>query len=293
MIEIKRMADCTAEEKVLAWNTGFEGYVFDMTTTIEAFEKRGETEGLSDRLSLIAFEDGRPVGLVRNGVREWRGEKLAWNGGTGVAPSMRGKGVGRKMMEATIEILRAEGVHIATLEAVKENTPAIELYKQLGYKIVDEVHFMQLKGQVETNSDFAGESQAVLEAAIPEEAGMLPFYRGDFTWQTQWESVKDGEAIIAKDANGHAIGYAYYRKSTNAKGELSSIVLYQCEVEATFKNREAVAEQLILAVFDNFSSDINRVAVNIPVEKSNISYQTLEKFGFILTTAQVFMIKEL
>ena len=84
MVEIKKMAECKVDESVQAWNTGFEGYFFDMTTTPEAFEKRGRTEGLSDELSVVAFEEGVPVGLVRNGVRQWQGKKVAWNGGTGV-----------------------------------------------------------------------------------------------------------------------------------------------------------------------------------------------------------------
>jgi GNAT superfamily N-acetyltransferase len=293
MIKIKKMAECSAAEKVQAWNTGFEGYFFDMATTPEAFEKRGKTEGLSDDLSVVAFEEGVPVGLVRNGVREWQGKKVAWNGGTGVAPSMRGKGVGKMLMEATLQVLQSEGVHTATLEAVKENTQAIELYKRMGYEIVDEVHFMQLKGEVDNHKNFPSLGGITLSAATPEEAGSLPFYRGDFTWQTQWQSVKDGEALVAEDAAGEAIGYAYFRKSTDAEGNLASIVLYQCEVAPNYEGPKTIAGQLIASVFDGFSGDINRLAVNIPIEKNKVVHQTLENFGFIITTAQVFMVKEL
>jgi hypothetical protein len=62
---------------VEAWNKGFEGYYFDMATTPEAFKKRGEQEGLSPDLSVVAFESGKPVGIVRNGLREINGKKVA------------------------------------------------------------------------------------------------------------------------------------------------------------------------------------------------------------------------
>ncbi|WP_186763846.1 GNAT family N-acetyltransferase [Planomicrobium sp. CPCC 101079] len=293
MVEIKNMQHCTVEEKVQAWNTGFEGYYFDMTTTPDAFEKRGEAEGLSDKLSVVAFEDGTPVGLVRNGVREWQGKKVAWNGGTGVAPSVRGKGIGKKLMEAALDILQSEGVHAATLEAVKENKQAIEFYKRMGYSIVDEVHFMQLKGKVKNIQFSSAGDKISLSAATPEDAGQLSFYRGDFTWQTQWESVKDGEAVFAADKTGKAIGYAYFRKTMDHEGKHASTVLYQCEVAPDSEGRKAIAEQLILAVFDQFSGNINRIAVNVPVEGNKLTHEALEEFGFIITAAQVFMKKEL
>lgn len=135
MIEIRRLSECTIEQGVEAWNKGFEGYHFDMTTTPEAFEKRMKQEGLSAELSVVAFDCEEPVGLVLNGIRESSSRKIGWNGGTGVAISWRKRGVGMQLMEKTLEILKEQNVEVATLEAISENKKAIELYKSLAMKL--------------------------------------------------------------------------------------------------------------------------------------------------------------
>nr|WP_309100115.1 hypothetical protein [Fredinandcohnia onubensis] len=62
MITIKRLSQCTLEDAVVAWNKGFEGYYFDMTTTVDFFTRRLILEGLSPTLSVIAYDEERPVG---------------------------------------------------------------------------------------------------------------------------------------------------------------------------------------------------------------------------------------
>lgn len=294
MFEIKKMSECSIEQKVEAWNKGFEGYYFNMETTAEAFEKRGVTEDLNEELSIVAFDGNHPVGIVRNGLRGNDGRKVSWNGGTGVAKSVRGQGVGKRMMEKTIEWLRDSGVQLATLEAVSENKAAIELYRKIGYEIVDEVEFMQLKGNVEKCPEELKSGQEItLKSATIEEAGSLDFYRHDFTWQTQWQSVKDGEALIAYNAEGKAVGYAYFRKSKDENGKHIATTLYQCVVNPLAEDPQSLTARLITEAFEGFSGEINRVAVNIPVEMNKLTHQVLAEVGFKVTTKQVMMAKEL
>ncbi|MCP2033740.1 GNAT superfamily N-acetyltransferase [Planomicrobium sp. HSC-17F08] len=291
MLEIKRMSECTIEECVEAWNKGFEGYVFDMTTTPVAFAKRAEIEDLSSDLSVVAFEDGQPVGLVRNGIRNQDGMKISWNGGTGVAASMRGKGVGKKLMQSTLEILKEAGIHRATLEAVSENHQAIELYRRMGYIITDEVHFLRLNGAVDLF--LPSEDRVSIASVTPEQISELPFYRHDFPWQTQWQSVRDGEALLALDDKEKSVGYANFRKTVNGEGVHEATVLYQCETKPNALNREMIAQQLIHHVFKGFTDTISRTAVNIPVTKNKVTYEILRNLGFKVATKQVFMIKDL
>lgn len=294
MFEMKKVSECSIEVKVEAWNKGFEGYYFNMETTAEAFEKRGAMEDLNEELSIIAFDRDNPVGIVRNGLRENDGRKISWNGGTGVAKSVRGLGVGKRMMEKTIDWLGNAGVQLATLEAISENKAAIELYRKIGYEIVDEVDFMQLKGNVENRLEELGAGQEItMKSASVEDAGSLDFYRHDFTWQTQWQSVKDGEALIAYDAEGKTAGYAYFRKSKDENGKHIATTLYQCVVDPSAEDPKSLTVRMIAEVFEGFSGDINRVAVNIPVEMNKLTHQVLAEAGFKVTTKQVMMAKEL
>lgn len=292
MVEIKRLSECTLEQAVEAWNKGFEGYQFDMATTADAFSKRMDQEGLSKELSVAAFSEGEPVGLVLNGIRQSGDRKIGWNGGTGVAMPWRKKGLGIQMMEKTLQILKDEGVEIATLEAIAGNDKAIGLYKKLGYEIVDDLFFLKLDGAVDGEKAPGSEPYNIRPSA-PEEIGSLPFYRSDFPWQNQWQSVRGGEGRIVSNQKGEEVGYALFRKLHDEDGNHSRTVLYQCSTAPDAVEREEIANILINEVFDNFKDAIHRTVVNVPVTGNAVTYQVLKDKGFEKSIAQVFMKKKL
>lgn len=293
MIEIKRLKDCTIEEGVEAWNTGFEGYYFDATTTADKFLTRLVNEGLSPHLSIVAFMDKKPIGIVKNGIREFNGKKLAWNGGTGVALDLRKKGIGKMLMEATLSILREEKVDYASLEAISDNIKAISLYKKMGYEIVDHLEYLGLEGQMDKSYSAISLDKYKVERAVPQQIGSIPFYKGLNPWQTQWQSAKDGEAIIVTDSDGNPIGYVYFRRTFNSGGTHVNTVLFQCEADPEHKDREEITRYLINEVFSTFSDDINRVIPNMPIGESKLTHSILKEIGFQLKTKQVYMMKKM
>ncbi|MGE8204660.1 GNAT family N-acetyltransferase [Heyndrickxia sp. NPDC080065] len=293
MIEIKRLTDCTMAEAVKAWNVGFEGYYFDATTTPENFIKRMVSEDLSPSLSIVAFQDNQPVGIVMNGVREVNGKKIAWNGGTGVATEVRSKGVGKLLMESTLSILKEEGINIATLEAISDNSKAISLYENRGYSIVDDLEYLGLKGSLQQNPLNYSQGNDFVERAAPQQIGHLPFYKDMNPWQTQWQSAKDGEGIIVKDANGNELGYAYYRKTFNSEGIHVGTTLFQCEAKPDRTDAEEIICFMLGEIFGDFKDDINRTIPNLPITKSKLTYTILKRIGFEPIAKQVYMVKEL
>jgi [ribosomal protein S18]-alanine N-acetyltransferase len=50
-----------------------------------------------------------------------------------VAPNARGRGIGRRLVEAGLARLRGEGVTTCFLEVRPSNTPALALYERLGF----------------------------------------------------------------------------------------------------------------------------------------------------------------
>lgn len=292
MVEIKRLKKCTIEEGVNAWNTGFEGYYFNATTTPDQFVNRMAAEGLSSELSVVAFMEEEPIGIIKNGIRNFNGVKMAWNGGTGIATPFRKKGVGRQLMKATLDILKEEAVTIATLEAISENQKAISLYESVGYQIVDQLEYLELKGALEQNP-LTDIQSFPIEKGVPQQVAGLSFYKGLHPWQTQWQNAKDGEAVIAKDQDGDPIGYAYFRRLFNEKGEHAGIILLQCEANSSRDDGKEIIKFLLSQVFHSFSDDIKRVIPNIPVTKSKLTYNILKAIGFETTVKQVFMVKEM
>ena len=83
-----------------------------------------------------------PVGFVLQGIKEVDGQKISWNGGTGIIPEYRGKKLGLSLMKEAEKLIKAQNVSVATLEALSENKAAISLYEKCGYKVEDDLLFL-------------------------------------------------------------------------------------------------------------------------------------------------------
>src|SRR5207253_4619796 len=59
----------------------------------------------------------------------------AYNSGTGIAPSHRRSGIGRDLMQQTIELLRARGLSSYVLEVIEANERAAALYRAVGFDV--------------------------------------------------------------------------------------------------------------------------------------------------------------
>jgi ribosomal-protein-alanine N-acetyltransferase len=57
-------------------------------------------------------------------------------GNIAVAPAVRRRGIGRRILEHCLDDARARGIEIATLEVRVSNDPAIALYEKLGFRPV-------------------------------------------------------------------------------------------------------------------------------------------------------------
>ncbi|SOC43238.1 GNAT family N-acetyltransferase [Ureibacillus acetophenoni] len=225
-MNIKKLAQCTLDDVLTAWNEGFEGYFVQIKLNAEAFLNRLVGEGLSPSQSIVAFDENNPVGIVLNGFRQVDGKKIAWNGGTGVATDYRGKGVSRAIMEETLEIYKQENVEVATLEVIKENERAIKLYEKYGYEITD--HLLFISG--EYKPEVSGSLGIKDDLIRPEQLSGLSFYKEDVPWQCGWQSAKQGEAKVFYNDVDKPLGYAIYRRVWNDEKKLDRIVFHQLEL---------------------------------------------------------------
>lgn len=282
IMRIKTVSQSTLEQVLHAWNKGFEGYFVKIDMSEEMFLTRLVGEGLSPRLSIVAFANDEPVGIVMNGFRQIDGKKTSWNGGTGISPNYRGKGVSRALMEETIAIYEREGVEIATLEAIKENEVAIALYKKFGYVITN--HLLYLNGDFEAQVD----KQRVLQVKTirPEQLAYLPIYREDVPWQCSWQSNQQGEAKIFYNDHEEAIGYLLYRTVWNQEGVVDRIILYQLEL---LENGKVEDIPYFLSTITN--QKVKITTVNFLVNNPATDY--FIKNGLEVTTEQVQMKKYL
>lgn len=288
-MKIKRLSQCTLEEALTAWNRGFEGYLVPIKMDIQAFVNRMISEGLSPEKSIVVFMHGEPCGIIMNGFREINGRKIAWNGGTGVAPEFRGKGLSAAMMTEVLNIYKAEKAHTALLEAIEENERAIKLYKKAGYVITD--HLLYLNRRLTYKEvDSLQENHYSIKRVYPEQLQSLSFYDSTAAWQCQWQSAKQGEAAVLLNEDGKAAGYILYKRILKADGCTDRIIIYQLRLNNGNVD-EKITESLLGQLFRDEDDSIDFTAVNI--SDSNPVSNALLKMGFEKKIGQVMMEKQL
>ena len=290
-VELKPMNTCSFQTALDVWNEGFQEYFVDLTLSLDKFLARVTSERLSPELSFIAFVAEKPVGLLLNGIRANGVTKSAWNGGTGVIPSYRGKGIGRALVNASIELYEEQGIEVATLEALRGNESAIKLYTNCGYSIVEELTFLDAGDSVHS---FDLKPGFTVRQVSLSSVGALSFYPELSAWQTQWQSLlsSNGEAIIVSDDSGGAVGYALYKKRYDADGTLANVALCQCEVAPDRDDAEHIAASALQRAFFFEPGSYRRSTHNF--RKSNqLVVRMLSDAGFTTFIEQVHMIKSM
>jgi len=290
VLEMRRLSECSFDVAVQAWNEGFHGYFVDMTLSLDSYLARLQREGLSPEFSLLALCDGKPAGFLLNGIRTNAGPRVAWNGGTGVSPQFRGRGVGKALMQATVALYQELGVQIATLEAIRDNEPAISLYRQFGYEVVDGLVFFNHGGKLSAGAFQQANSQKYKTAQVPPyKVGQLDFYQQLAPWQGHWQSLvrHNGAALIVTDSEAAAVGYALYNKKHDEQGRVTEIALHQC-VATPGAQTEAVIACALQHVFAPLELDCKRSTYNF--SKSNETVlKMLFDAGFTSFIEQVHM----
>ena len=281
MITIRRLCDCTLQDVILAWNEGFEGYFVKMNFSIEQFLKRLVQEELSAEHSILLYDGDTPVGIVLNGIREIDGKKQAWNGGTGIAPAYRNKGLGRLAIAECIRIYEQEGAERATLEAIAENHPAIRLYEKMGYQTIGRLMNYACSKPIGLP---ARSTTYRTEVRSPAELGRLPFFHENRPWQTQRRSIQNGEAIVLIEREGKECAYAIFQKRWQEDGELEAVYLYQAGLCSSPKPE--MAQALLQAVFGK--KPVSSYVINLPLKEDGWD-SALKEMGFKETVGQVWM----
>lgn len=124
------VADCTASEVADALTRSFQGYIVPIQMTPHQYERRFRGEHLDPYASRVFFRDGAPAGLILVARRGWT-SRIA---GMGLAPELRGQGLGRAVMEEVLEEARARRDRAVLLEVFEKNAPAVRLYEKLGFR---------------------------------------------------------------------------------------------------------------------------------------------------------------
>lgn len=135
-MEFKTLSNTSIEDILEVFNLSFSDYVIPFHLSKEQLEAKIAAEKLNLNLSVGAFENGRLAGFILQAEKIENGEKIIYNGGTGVVPASRGKGLVRKMYDFIIPTLKEKNADTLLLEVIESNEPAIRAYENLGFNKV-------------------------------------------------------------------------------------------------------------------------------------------------------------
>jgi GNAT superfamily N-acetyltransferase len=204
-LDLRAAASLSLADRTELFNAAYEGYLVPFHLEEQQLSAMDSWFDIDLDASVIAFQDGTPVGLANLGVRGEDG----WVGGVGVVTAARRSGIGEKLMEALHENGRRLGLRRVWLEVIVENTGAFALYKKLGYRTVQDVEVWTLpteEGELEGQEVSAAEAQALLPDRHE------PWQRADGTLANNDDIrglVTDGgAAVFALRSNVQLLQYA-------------------------------------------------------------------------------------
>lgn len=150
-----------------------------------------------DEASMQHIVDSWDIDLSRSRVAEGLGicnlgvrGDVGWIGGIGVAKEYRGKGIGRKLMDAVLEVAPPT----VELEVIEQNERAIKLYESLGFAPTRMLEVWTLPEVPEV------EARQVDPSPLGQSG--VPWQRADGSLPPDYERLEvDGGAMLIKGGN--------------------------------------------------------------------------------------------
>jgi ribosomal protein S18 acetylase RimI-like enzyme len=280
--QLKSLAEFSLNAITDLWNTGFQqDYSNVMQTSAQRLRRMGRCH-IQPELSVVCCIGEQPVGFILIGLREVQGRKLAWNGGTGVVPAFRRRGLSKLMLGEAIRRVKEAGAESLHLEALTHNAPAVRAYSSCGFVIVDRLHTLHHKSGALNEASFVRDRSLSYMSVRgkPQFAGQLPFYNDRTTsWICQWFNLQESESLIVYDPRGHAAGYATFKEEYGMDGRQWSVELYQCEADPSRDDGSDLIRYMLAEIMKPSVRHLSRRAYYLR-DSNGIALAALTEAGF-------------
>ncbi|MEJ5105803.1 GNAT family N-acetyltransferase [Chryseobacterium sp. MYb328] len=248
-MEFKTLANVNVEELLAVFNHSFSDYIVPFHLTKEVLVSKIETEKLDMNLSVGAFEEGKLVSFILQAEKLEKGQKIIYNGGTGVVPESRGKGLVRKMYDFIIPILKERNADILLLEVIEGNAAAIRAYENLGFKIIRRL--LCFKGDI--NSTAENTKITIKEMKDIQWEELRSFWDIEPSWQGAvyvLDPMPENFKTLGAYTDGNLVGYIIYSPVTRK--------IYQIAVHKDYR-KQGIGAVLFTAIADGQPIAINNV----------------------------------
>jgi ribosomal protein S18 acetylase RimI-like enzyme len=267
-MEFKTLANTSIDEILSVFNHSFSDYIVPFHLTKEVLISKIAAEKLDMNISVGAFEEGRLVSFILQSEKIENGEKTIYNGGTGVVPESRGKGLVRKMYDFIIPILKERNANILLLEVIEGNQNAIRAYENLGFTIVRRL--LCFNGNIKKGKENAEVSIQELKDFQWEK--LCSFWDIEPSWQGSvfvLEPMPEHYVTLGAYDGERLVGYIIYGPASKK--------VYQIAVDKNYRN-QGIGTMLFNAILQKINGQ--PIALNnVDDSSENISKFLSEKIG--------------
>ena len=134
-MEFKTLEKTNITQILDTFNLSFSDYLVPFRLTKEQLIAKMKADKTDLSYSIGAFKNEELVGFILHGYDILDGQAVLYNGGTGVIPNARGKGLTKRMYHFCFQLLNQKSIAHILLEVISNNKPAIKSYENVGFKI--------------------------------------------------------------------------------------------------------------------------------------------------------------
>ncbi len=273
---IKTLEKTSFLEIAQTFNDVFADYFFPVRITKEQLEDKFSYEGGRLDLSVGIFENRKLVAFMLHFIKVIDGEKIIYNGGTGVDPEYRGNQLTSKMYDFIIPILKDNHVARMVLEVITKNSSAFKIYRNRGFQILREVECFQgkLNGVIQNELSASFE---IIELTDLDWNSLQSFWDYVPTWQNSITTMNNRQqqnlqlGILQK---GTIVGYLIYNPKLKR--------IHQLAIDKAYRNR-GLGSQLLNRISGLEVQNIT--VINIDSRMKNLK-SLLQKRGLQYTFKQ-------
>ena len=237
-MEIKNLNTITTDELLSVFNKSFSDYIVPFHLSQEQLEMKIIADKIDLNLSVGAFESGKLTGFILNAEKEEDGNRIAYNGGTGVVPEFRGQGLVRKMYDYILPVFSERKTDVLILEVIEGNNPAIRAYENLGFRTVRKL--LCFNGIINLEEKDTNISIKEIESFQWEK--FQSFWDIEPSWQssiTILENIRQNCTILGAYKDGQLKGYIIYNPAVKK--------IHQIAVDQNSR-RQGVGTKLLSAI---------------------------------------------
>lgn len=262
----------------------FSDYTVNMNVTQGRFRDRLARDGVQLELSVGAFAGQEMIGFCINGIGLWQGQPTAYDAGTAIVPNYRGQGLAKELFACVLPRLKEAGMDQYLLEVITTNTPAVNLYHQLGFS---ETRTFAVYKQTEPLKELSSRNAIELRAVdnLNWELNQL-FWDGQPSWQNSIEAIdrtRTGNHSVSAYLRNQCVGYGVLSKSTGNVVQLAV---------ARDQRRKSIGS-LILNVLQSYLPAGEMLKVTNVDRKLVGTSKFYEANGFKLVLEQLEMVRSL